>query len=254
MWGLVSRVRCGNCARDPPRGRRRESRRASIACSVARTAAPPTDRRRRSSTRATRAPAPSDLRSSRYLCPGIPETEWRAPDFSRLDCVLRQVVDQQHDRAPSWSWPHFDTMRDRREDGDGGARDLSDAGSRFFGARAGDRGTLPPELDLVLSTAAAGLCSTKRRCRFWFRGPIFWLRVEPEEVLDRCRRPWAARRPPRRTARTLSASRGCSKSGSRHARGRAGAGDSRIRAEAAHILALLAKRDDFGRILRRSGE
>ena len=55
--------------------------------------------------------------------------------------------------------------------------------------------SLPPERDLVLSTGG-GLVLVEPAMRILsVQGPVFWLRVEQEEVLDRCRRPWAARRP-----------------------------------------------------------
>ena len=54
---------------------------------------------------------------------------------------------------------------------------------------------LPPERDLVLSTGG-GLVTNEATMRILVvQGPIFWLRVEREDVLDRCRRPWAAKRP-----------------------------------------------------------
>lgn len=54
---------------------------------------------------------------------------------------------------------------------------------------------LPPERDLVLSTGG-GLVLVERAMRILaVQGPVFWLRVEPDEVIDRARRPWAAQRP-----------------------------------------------------------
>ncbi len=54
---------------------------------------------------------------------------------------------------------------------------------------------LPPERDLVLSTGG-GLVLVERAMRILaVQGPVFWLRVEPEDVIDRARRPWAAQRP-----------------------------------------------------------
>jgi shikimate kinase len=54
---------------------------------------------------------------------------------------------------------------------------------------------MPPERELVLSTG--GGLVLNRRCMdvLAVQGPIFWLRVEKEEVLERCQRPWAAKRP-----------------------------------------------------------
>jgi shikimate kinase len=54
---------------------------------------------------------------------------------------------------------------------------------------------LPPERDLVLSTGG-GLVQNERTMGILsVQGPIFWLRVAKSDVLDRCRRPWAAKRP-----------------------------------------------------------
>lgn len=54
---------------------------------------------------------------------------------------------------------------------------------------------LPPERDLVLSTGG-GLVLVEPAMRILHvQGPVFWLRVEPDEVIDRSRRPWAAQRP-----------------------------------------------------------
>jgi len=54
---------------------------------------------------------------------------------------------------------------------------------------------LPPERDLVLSTGGGLVLSRPAMDILAVQGPIFWLSVSPEEVLDRCQRPWAARRP-----------------------------------------------------------
>ena len=54
---------------------------------------------------------------------------------------------------------------------------------------------LPPERDLVLSTGGGLVLNTDCMRILSVQGPIFWLRVQKEDVLDRCRRPWAAKRP-----------------------------------------------------------
>lgn len=54
---------------------------------------------------------------------------------------------------------------------------------------------LPPERDLVLSTGGGLVLSTDTMKILAVQGPVFWLRVTREDVLDRCRRPWAAKRP-----------------------------------------------------------
>jgi shikimate kinase len=54
---------------------------------------------------------------------------------------------------------------------------------------------LPPERDLVLSTGG-GLVQNAHTMRILaVQGPIFWLRVAEADVLERCRRPWAVKRP-----------------------------------------------------------
>ena len=55
--------------------------------------------------------------------------------------------------------------------------------------------SLPPERDLVLSTGGGLVLNEDTMHILHVQGPIFWLRVEREEVLERSRRPWAARRP-----------------------------------------------------------
>jgi shikimate kinase len=54
---------------------------------------------------------------------------------------------------------------------------------------------LPPARDLVLSTGGGLVCSEPTMEILRLQGPIFWLRVDQEDVLDRCQRPWAAKRP-----------------------------------------------------------
>lgn len=54
---------------------------------------------------------------------------------------------------------------------------------------------LPPERDLVLSTGGGFVLNEKSMRILAVQGPVFWLRVEEPEVLERCQRPWAAKRP-----------------------------------------------------------
>lgn len=54
---------------------------------------------------------------------------------------------------------------------------------------------LPPERDLVLSTGGGLVLSERAMEILSVQGPVFWLLVDTEDVLDRCQRPWAAKRP-----------------------------------------------------------
>lgn len=54
---------------------------------------------------------------------------------------------------------------------------------------------LPPERDLVLSTGGGLVLSAPTMGILNVQGPIFWLHVGRDDVLDRCTRPWAAKRP-----------------------------------------------------------
>lgn len=54
---------------------------------------------------------------------------------------------------------------------------------------------LPPERDLVLSTGGGLVLSAPSMEILKVQGPIFWLHVGREEVLERARRPWATKRP-----------------------------------------------------------
>ena len=54
---------------------------------------------------------------------------------------------------------------------------------------------LPPERDLVLSTGGGLVLNEPTMEILRVQGPVFWLMVSREDVLDRAQRPWAARRP-----------------------------------------------------------
>lgn len=54
---------------------------------------------------------------------------------------------------------------------------------------------LPPERDLVLSTGGGLVVSEPAMEILRLQGPIFWLLVGVTDVLERCQRPWAAKRP-----------------------------------------------------------
>jgi shikimate kinase len=54
---------------------------------------------------------------------------------------------------------------------------------------------LPPERDLVLSTGGGLVLNEGTMAILTVQGPIFWLRVEEGDVVERAQRPWAAKRP-----------------------------------------------------------
>ncbi|MDP6460279.1 MAG: shikimate kinase, partial [Gemmatimonadota bacterium] len=54
---------------------------------------------------------------------------------------------------------------------------------------------LAPERDAVVSTGGGFVLNEIAMEILRVQGPIFWLRVEPEDVAERARRPWAPRRP-----------------------------------------------------------
>jgi shikimate kinase len=94
-------------------------------------------------------------------------------------------------------WPHYDTDALAVERTGMPIHEIfRTRGEAFFRALEYELvEELPPERDLVLSTGG-GLVLVERAMRILaVQGPVFWLRVEAEEVVDRCRRPWAAPRP-----------------------------------------------------------
>jgi len=148
-------------------------------------------------------------------------------------------------------WPHYDTDALAVERAGMPIHDIfRTKGEAWFRELEYDLvESLPPERDLVLSTGG-GLVLVERAMRILkVQGPVFWLRVEHEEVLDRCRRPWAAQRPlledgedlPERveelmrTREPLYAKWGTPVPG----------GFAHPREAGKHILALLARREDF---------
>lgn len=148
-------------------------------------------------------------------------------------------------------WPHFDTDAQIVEKTGMEVHEIFRMqGEPFFrGLEQEIVETLPPERDLVLSTGGGLVLNEEAMQILKVQGPIFWLRVEPEEVLDRCRRPWAARRPlledgedlPERVEGLLKQREPL------YARWGAPVpgGFAHPREAARHILALLAKREDF---------
>ena len=109
--------------------------------------------------------------------------------------------------------------------------------------------SLPPERDLVLSTGG-GLVLVEPAMRILrVQGPVFWLRVEQDEVIDRARRPWAARRPlledgedlPERVAELLRTREPIYAKWGTPVPG----GFAHPREAGRHILDLLSKRDEF---------
>ena len=116
--------------------------------------------------------------------------------------------------ARQLGWPHYDTDRLIVErEGRSVAEIFQEKGELYFREleyRLVEE--LPPERDLVLSTGG-GLVAIERAMKILsVQGPVFWLSVGQEDVLDRCRRPWAAKRPllvdngdlPARIARLMS--------------------------------------------------
>jgi shikimate kinase len=99
--------------------------------------------------------------------------------------------------ARQLGWPHYDTDALIVERTGGTVQE-------FFETRGEEEfrrleheivEELPPERDLVLSTGG-GLVLNRPTMRILrVQGPIFWLHVSKEDVLDRSQRPWAAKRP-----------------------------------------------------------
>jgi shikimate kinase len=99
--------------------------------------------------------------------------------------------------ARQLGWPHYDTDRMIVErEGQAVADIFQEKGEEYFRdleSRLVEE--LPPERDLVLSTGG-GLVVTEHTMEILrVQGPVFWLSVDKADVLDRCRRPWAAKRP-----------------------------------------------------------
>jgi shikimate kinase len=99
--------------------------------------------------------------------------------------------------ARQLGWPHYDTDDMIVERTGMSVDELFDVrGERDFrGLEQEIVEALPPERDLVLSTGG-GLVQNASTMRILsVQGPIFWLRVAQADVLERCRRPWAVKRP-----------------------------------------------------------
>jgi shikimate kinase/3-dehydroquinate synthase len=108
---------------------------------------------------------------------------------------------------------------------------------------------LPPERDLVLSTGGGLVLNGETMEILRVQGPVFWLQVQMEEVLERSRRPWAARRPllregddlPDRVARLMAEREPLY---ARYGTPTPG-GFSHPREAGRHILDILAEREEF---------
>jgi len=99
--------------------------------------------------------------------------------------------------ARQLGWPHFDTDTVIVERVGMSVeeifRERGEAAFRRLEAQIVEE--LPPERDLVLSTGGGLVLNEGTMRILQVQGPIFWLRVARDDVLERCQRPWAARRP-----------------------------------------------------------
>lgn len=108
---------------------------------------------------------------------------------------------------------------------------------------------LPPERDLVLSTGGGFVLSDQAMEILRVQGPIFWLLVDHADVLERCQRPWAAKRPllsgepdlANRIEALMSSREPLYSRWGQPVRG----GFAHPREAGKHILEMLGKREDF---------
>ncbi|GJM44622.1 MAG: shikimate kinase [Gemmatimonadota bacterium] len=108
--------------------------------------------------------------------------------------------------ARQLGWPHFDTDAVIVErvgmSVDEIFRERGEAAFRALEAQIVEE--LPPERDLVLSTGGGLVLNQPVMEILAVQGPIFWLNVDKADVLERCQRPWAARRPLLRAGEDLA--------------------------------------------------
>jgi shikimate kinase len=108
---------------------------------------------------------------------------------------------------------------------------------------------LPPERDLVLSTGGGLVLNERAMEILRVQGPIFWLQVDKADVLERCQRPWAAKRPLLNGAQDLEKEIERLMEERNPLYGRYGApvpgGFAHPRDAGKHILDLLSRRSDF---------
>jgi shikimate kinase len=148
-------------------------------------------------------------------------------------------------------WPHFDTDALIVERTGMEVHEIFRAlGEPYFRKLEHDIvDSLPPERDLVLSTGGGLVLNEDAMRILHVQGPIFWLRVEREEVLERSRRPWAARRPLLEEGEDLSERVEVLLKEREPLYARWGVavpgGFAHPREAGRHILALLEKREDF---------
>lgn len=99
--------------------------------------------------------------------------------------------------ARQLGWPHYDTdtliVDHMGMEIEQIFRLQGEAGFRELEYRIVEE--LPPERDLVLSTGGGLVLNEQAMEILRVQGPIFWLRVDPRDVWERCQRPWAAKRP-----------------------------------------------------------
>jgi shikimate kinase len=116
---------------------------------------------------------------------------------------------------------------------------------------------LPPERDLVLSTGGGLVLNERTMEILVVQGPVFWLRVEHPDVLERAQRPWAAKRPllagpdlSERIERLMAERNPLYQRYGMPVPG----GFAHPRAAARHILDLLGRREDFQPYFGRTDE
>lgn len=99
--------------------------------------------------------------------------------------------------ARQLGWPHFDTDSVIVERAGMSVEEIfRERGEKAFREMEWQVvEELPPERDLVLSTGGGLVLNRDAMEILAVQGPIFWLSVSREEVLERCQRPWAPRRP-----------------------------------------------------------
>ena len=153
--------------------------------------------------------------------------------------------------ARQLGWPHYDTDRVIVErEGMPVDQIFATKGEDYFRQREIDVvEELPPERDLILSTGGGLVLNERAMEILAVQGPVFWLSVEKDEVLERCQRPWAAKRPllaeaddlPARIKELMESREPLYRRWGTPIPG----GFDHPREAGKHILAMLAKRDDF---------
>ncbi|MCA9750682.1 MAG: shikimate kinase [Gemmatimonadetes bacterium] len=153
--------------------------------------------------------------------------------------------------ARQLGWPHFDTDRLIVErEGKSVAEIFRERGEAYFRDleyRIVEE--LPPERDIVVSTGGGLVLVEPAMEILRVQGPVFWLSVQPEDVLERSQRPWAAKRPmlregedlPARVDRLMAEREPLYRRWGTPVPG----GFDHPREATRHILSILSKRDEF---------